>query len=274
MDKYLRERSRLFNEASEFCCPDSCERHGCRDSELHITISLVDLIGLSQACGKKVPSLFGDHCKIGFDPLEENEPWVGRLTIELKKPCSFLDEKRCCVYLGRPVACALFPESFFVLGKGDELLKKEIFQKFPCITNPVTVPSRRKEILLRVLQMSAQEIFLSDFYLFGVSPFLVDLKNVAGKVLEGIEVQTEGRAVIPHHRFEAFLVERLQKTELLNHWLSRLRLLDRDEGVNEFWRMKAWTDQIVTMGGQDSFVPIYQFVGNRLQGTRFHPGSR
>ena len=111
MDDYLRERSRLFKEASEFSCPDACERHGCRDPELHITISLVDLIGLSRACGNKVSSLFRDHCKMGFDPVEEDEPWVGRLTIELKKPCSFLEEKKCRVYPGRPVACALFPEA-------------------------------------------------------------------------------------------------------------------------------------------------------------------
>ena len=269
MDDYLRERSRLFKEASEFSCPDACERHGCRDPELHITISLVDLIGLSRACGNKVSSLFRDHCKMGFDPVEEDEPWVGRLTIELKKPCSFLEEKKCRVYPGRPVACALFPEAFFILGKGDELLKKEIFQKFPCITHPAPVPSRRKEILHRLLQISAQEIFLSDFYLFGVSPFLIDLKNVAGKVLEGIEVQVGKGAVIPHHRFEALLVERLQRAELLSHWLSRIRLLDRDEDVNEFWRMKAWTDQMTTLGGKDSSVLVHQFVGNRLEGVRF-----
>lgn len=269
MDDYLKERSRLFNEASEFSCADACERYGCRDSELHIMISLVDLISLSQACGNQVSSLFKDHCKIGFDPLIEEDPWVGRLTIELKKPCSFLEEKKCRVYLGRPVACALFPEAFFAMGKADELLKKEIFQKFPCITHPATVPSRRRKILQRLLQMSAQEIFLSDFYLFGVSPFLVDLKNVAGRVLEGIEVGAEKRAVIPHHRFEALLAERLQRAEPLSRWLSRIRLLDRDGDVSEFWRMKAWTDQMTTLGGKDSSVLVHQFVGNRLEGIRF-----
>jgi len=172
MDDYLRERSRLFNEASEFSCPDGCQRYDCRDSEFHITVSLIDLVALSRACGNKVSSLLKDHCKIGFDPLEEDEPWVGRLTIELKKPCSFLEEKKCSVYPGRPVACALFPEAFFVLGKADEFLKKEIFQKFPCITHPATVPSRRKEILHRLLQMSAQEIFLSDFISSVSLPFL------------------------------------------------------------------------------------------------------
>jgi len=269
MDDYLKDRSHLFNEASEFFCPDACERHGCRDSELHITISLVDLIGLSQACGNKVSSLFRDHCKIGFDPLREEEPWVGRLTIELKKPCPFLDEKACRVYLGRPIACALFPEAFFILGRTDELLKKEIFQKFPCLIHPATVSSRRKEILHRLLQMSSQESFLSDVALFGVSPFLVDLKNVAGKVLEGIEVRAEKTVVIPHHRFEALLVERLQRAGPLSHWLSRIRLLDRDEDADEFWRMKTWTDPMTALGGKDSSVLVHQFVGNRLEGTRF-----
>jgi hypothetical protein len=106
-------------------------------------------------------------------------------------------------------------------------------------------------------------------HLFGVSLFLVDLKNVAGRVLEGIEVRAEKTAVIPHHRFEALLVERLQRAGSLSHWLSRIRLLDRDEDVNEFWRMKPWTDQMTTLGGKDSSVLVHQFVGNRLKGIRF-----
>jgi len=265
MEDYLRERSRFFNEASEFSCPDACERYGCRDPELHVTISLVDLIALSQACGNKVSSLFRDHCKIGFDPVEEDRPWIGRLTIELNKPCSFLGGKKCGIYLGRPVACALFPEAFFILGKGDELLKKEIFQKFPCITHPAPVPSRRKGVLHKLLRMSAQETFLSDYYLFGISPFLVDLKSVAGRVLEGLEVRGEKRAVIPHHRFEAILKERLQGS----HWLGRIRRLDRDEDVREFWSLKEWTDEMATLAERDSSAIVHQFVGNRLEGVRF-----
>ena len=106
-------------------------------------------------------------------------------------------------------------------------------------------------------------------HLFGVSLFLVDLKNVAGRVLKGIEVRAEKTAVIPQHRFEAILGERLQRAEPLIHWLSRIRLLDRDEDVNEFWRMKAWTDQMTILGRKDSSVLVHQFVENRLEDIRF-----
>jgi len=269
MSDYLKERSCLFNEASDVFCPDSCERYGCRDSELHITISLVDLNALSRAFGSKPSSLFNDYCKIGYDPLREEEPWVGRLTIELRKPCPFLEEKKCGVYPGRPMACGLFPEAFVAMRKTGELLQKEIFQKLPCLTHPAPVSYRRREILHKLLQMSAQEIFLSDFDLFGVSPFLVDLKNVAGWALTGIELRGEREVVIPHVRFEALLKERLQGTDSLSTWLSRIRLLDRDEDVKEFWSMKGSTEQMSTLGEKDSSVLVHQFVGNRFEGVHF-----
>ena len=51
--------------------------------------------------------------------------------------------------------------------------------------------------------------------------------------------------------------------------LEKKIVLDRDEGVNEFWRMKAWTDRMTSLGGKDSSVLVHQFVGNRLEGIRF-----
>ncbi len=120
-------------------------------------------------------------------------------------------------------------------------------------------------MLHRLLQMSAQETFLSDYYLFGVSPFLVELKNLTERVLEGIEVRGEKRTVIPHHRLEAVLKERLQGS----HCLSKINLLDRHEEVKEFWNMKAWTDQMVTLAEKDSSAFVHQFVGDRLEGIHF-----
>jgi Fe-S-cluster containining protein len=147
MKPYFTERSTLFNASSKFSCPDGCERYGCKEPGLHISISLVDLLAISSNSNEKASDLFKKECKIGFDPIEEGEPWLGRIFIELKKPCSFLDGKVCSVYRGRPIACALFPEYSFMVGSREDLLKREIFRNFPCIQNPCSIPSRRRETL-------------------------------------------------------------------------------------------------------------------------------
>jgi hypothetical protein len=43
----------------------------------------------------------------------------------------------------------------------------------------------------------AQEIFLSDFFLFGISPLRVDLKNMAGEGLRDLEISEGGVAKLP-----------------------------------------------------------------------------
>ncbi len=104
MESYFTERSNLFNEGWEFSCPDSCERYGCKEPNLHVSISRVDLAAISLTSGQKILDLFEKDCKVGFDPFEGQEPWLGRVSIELKKTCSFLDGEECSVYLGRPMA--------------------------------------------------------------------------------------------------------------------------------------------------------------------------
>jgi hypothetical protein len=269
MERYLKERSLLFNEASEFSCPDVCDRHGCREPDLHITISLVDLVGVSMVSGRKPSDLFMHVCKIGFDPLDESDPWVGRIAIELRKPCPFLEGKKCGVYPGRPVACALFPEAFFILTDGPAALEREIFRKFPCVKSPVSISPRRKEILLNLLRMSAEESFLSDFYLFGVSPFLLDLKNIAGEGLEGVEVSRGERVKLPYPEIEGLITGRLHENNLWSAWEEKVGHLDQNESVHRLWAMKTWTDQMVGSPDLKSFVRAYQFSKHRLQVVRF-----
>jgi Fe-S-cluster containining protein len=102
MEQYLGNRSMLFNAWSTFSCPDSCERNGCKEPNLHISISLIDLVAISLVSGRKATDLFKRDIKIGFDPLQESEAWIGRVTLELKKPCHFLGGKECSIYPGRP----------------------------------------------------------------------------------------------------------------------------------------------------------------------------
>jgi len=89
MEHYLKERSLSFNAWSEFSCQEECERMGCKEPNLHISISLVDLMAISLNSGQRASQLFKKDIKIGFNPLSGKGPWAGRLSLELKKPCHF-----------------------------------------------------------------------------------------------------------------------------------------------------------------------------------------
>ena len=260
----MTERSILFNASSEFSCPDGCERYGCKEPGLHISISLVDLLAISSTSDRRAFDLFRKDCKIGFDPIEEGEPWLGRVSIELKKPCSFLDGKACSVYQGRPIACALFPEYSMMVGSREDLLKRQIFRNFPCIQNPCSIPSRRRELLEKLMEMSIQETFLSDFYLFGISPFVLDLKTMAGAGLNGIRISEDGQAKLPHHRIEGLVFQILETGGFLEKWEAKVEQLDRADGLKRLTEMKGWTDQMAMTAHRMRLRIAYQFDGNRL----------
>jgi hypothetical protein len=85
MENYLGERALLFSAQSELSCPETCERHGCREPELPIPVTVVDLVGISWISGHTVPCLLVEYCKFVFDPVAENHPWVGHLSFEFRK---------------------------------------------------------------------------------------------------------------------------------------------------------------------------------------------
>jgi hypothetical protein len=223
---------------------------GCKEPYLHISISLLDLVAISLVSGQKTTDLFRKDIKIGFDPIQENEPWVGRVSLELEKPCNFLHGKECSVCPGRPIACALFPEHCFIVEHPELILQKDVFQKFPCIQKPCSIPPQRRVAFQQLWEMSAKEVFLSDFYLFGLSPFVIDLKSIAGKKLEGIPISENGKARFPHHRIEELISQRLREGGYLDDWEAKIEKLDQTDGLEVLFRMKPWVDQMaMTLGG-------------------------
>ena len=265
MEHYLRERSSLSNRGSEFSCPESCDRHGCREPNLHISITVIDLIAIASVSGRRPLAVFREDVKIGFDPIRENEPWMGRVNMELKKSCRFLDGKWCSVYPRRPLACGLFPEYFFLTNQWKTLLEKEIFQKFPCLRSPCSVSPARKEALDRMMELSIQETFLSDFYLFGVSPFLLDLKNIIGERLEGIDATKEGKTRIPYERIEGLVAQKFLNSGHLEEWEKKIEALDETSAIGNLIEMKNGTDRLAKNNDVGPRIGIaHQFDGARL----------
>lgn len=260
MENYLKERSILFNAWTEFSCPDSCERMGCKEPGLHISISLFDLLAMSWASGIRVSEHFERDIKIGFDPIKDGEPWVGRISLELKMPCNFLDQKRCSIYPGRPIACALFPEYCYLTGRKEFYQRKEIFHNYPCLKNPCPIPPKREEILRRLFDISIKEFSLSDLYLFGISPFIIDIKNIAGDSLDGINITENGKAHIQHEIIEALLSKRLSEGGYRDQWKIKIECLD----LLENWKSLKGMMDTIGQGIYSSLNIAYQFDGNKL----------
>jgi Fe-S-cluster containining protein len=268
MEQYLKERSMLFNAWFTFSCPDSCERVGCKIPNLRILLSLVDFVAIFLISGRKASEFFTKDIKIGFGPLQENNPWIGRVSLALDKLCHFLNGKLCSVYSGRPIACALFPEFHFMGDRPETILQKEIFQNFPCIQNPCFISPRRKATLQQLWEMSAEEVTLSDFFLFGLSPFVVDLKNIAGEGLEEISISANGKAFLPHHWLEELVSKGLREGGYLNDWEAKVETLDRAEGLEGLTRMKPWTDQMAMVSNRSPLSIVFQFDESRLNPFR------
>jgi hypothetical protein len=103
--------------------------------------------------------------------------------------------------------------------------------------------------------------------LFGISPFIIDLKNIAGEGLEGIPVSENGKATLPH-RFEEIISQRLDKGGHLDDWEARIKKLDQADGLKDLIKVKGWTDQIAMASGGLSSSIVYQFDKNCLHPIR------
>jgi len=265
MEKYFSERSLLFNAWSEFSCPDDCERIGCKHPDLHISVTIIDLFSISLVTGQRVCDLFEKYIKIGFDPIDEKEPFFGRISLELKKPCHFLEGKNCSIYPGRPIACALFPESCFLSKNIEIFRRKEIFKNFPCIQVPCNISQKRKETLYKLLEMWDKEIFLSDFYLFGVSPFWLDLKNLSELVLKDLIPLEDGRVKIVNQCIEGILFQRFFESGYWSNWKVKLERLDKKDGLSYLGNLKSATDHMIIYTNKTKVRIAHQFDGIKIR---------
>lgn len=265
MKEYLSRRNLLFNMFSEFYCPDDCERIGCKHPDLHISISLLDIVSISIVSYKKVVEIFENYIKIGFDPLNEKQPFIGRISLELKKPCNFLDKKYCNIYPGRPIACALFPEACFLSEDFDNFSKKQVFKNFPCIQNPFNLSEERKKAILKLYEMLEKEIFLTDFYLFGVSPFMIDLKNLSEIILRKVSPLNDGKVKIVNHYVEEIISAKLIEGGYWFEWWNKMKRLDEVDGLDYLESLKKITDNILTKMDKNRLNIIHQFNEVKIQ---------
>ena len=98
----------------------------------------------------------------------------------------------------------------------------------------------------------------------GISPFVIDLKNISGEGLDGIPISKNGKTPFPHHRIEELISQRFMVGGYLDDWETWVEKLDRADGLEDFVKMKRWTDQMAMTSDGIPLSIIYQFEGNRL----------
>jgi Fe-S-cluster containining protein len=247
---------------SEFSCPDWCDRFGCKDERLHVSVSIIDVVAASLLTGQKASHLFRSHYKIGASPMDENS-WIQRFVLELKKPCPFLDGKDCGIYGGRPITCALFPEAFFLFPGQENCLDKGKFDHYPCLWEPLVISQERRSHLIELIEMTRREAFLTEFYFFGFSPFSVDLRNSVTDLMEVPRdisggIGDGGRFYeIPHEAFEEILVRRLGRGGYLLEINSKVEGLNGPSGIEALYNIKEWTDSAAA--SDKDFPYCYEF---------------
>ena len=243
---YFQSRSKLFNLKSNFSCFDQCRGKCCQDKELLIKITVLDLISASLVTNLKPSEIYNRFCSLSLfsarTSIPFQETYIRRLRIKLKMPCGFLKGKDCTIYPGRPIACALFPEDRYT-----ETLLEEKSWGYPCVSKPVRVSPERKHYLLELTRISAEESLVSDFYLFGCSPFYItiedqlELINIAQELKEQTKSSFKGekkRYVVPQKAFEILLEKYLQGSEFQKEIEEMIKRLDKIDGIEEVFRLK------------------------------------
>ncbi|MDY0041948.1 MAG: YkgJ family cysteine cluster protein [Desulforhabdus sp.] len=139
--------------------------------------TVFDVIGAA-AHGNKTPSAaLQEGFALGLLPVDGQDRIV-RVALKVKKPCPHLTSELCTIYEVRPLACMLFPERSMVAGRAEELSRQEHFRGYLCIGKDFEVSKERVRVIRTLTGMLQQEILISDCYLFGCSPFFLDLQDL------------------------------------------------------------------------------------------------
>lgn len=174
---YFDKRVRLANLHSEFSCDPKCLRPGCKSPQIQVAATIFDVIGVAALQNKSLSTTLAEGFVLGLLPVEGQDR-IARASLKIRKPCPYLRNEMCSVYRVRPLACILFPESFFVDGTAREKSQRAHFRDYLCLRFDCRISREREQVIKNLTRMLQREIFLSDCRLFGCSPFFLDLRDL------------------------------------------------------------------------------------------------
>jgi Fe-S-cluster containining protein len=273
---YFRTRAHLASSESDFHCDPACTRPGCKNQNLQIPVSIVDLLGAAMYQDGSVSANYQRNYCLGLFADERND-WIRRVALRLKKPCPFLINDLCSIYPVRPLACVLFPEYLVYEGRFEVEARKEHFRDFLCMQRPILLSPRRAEVIGRLKKMWEREALISSFYLFNHSHCYIDFSNLTKELLETDKTlrdaeskeRPDPQGTIPNQVMEHFFQERIAECQPFAGVSAKISRLNNQEGQMQF--LQFLQDDLLMqklLRSGDDRALIFRFIKGKLKGKR------
>jgi Fe-S-cluster containining protein len=273
---YLGARGQLASYASDFRCDPACARPGCKDQDLQVPVSLVDLTGAAGHRDEAVSASFHRHYTLGL-VSNLRQDCLSLISLRLKKPCPLLEDELCSIYPVRPLPCALFPEYLVYEGTFEANAPKERFRDYLCFHRPVVLSPQRAAAVAKLKHMWERESLISSYYLFNQGHCHFDFGNLIKDFLDETgslaeaesKERPEGRPLIPHQAIEGFFLEQAAKHQPFAGVSEKISHLDSPEGQLQFLQFlhdDLLIKRLIEAG--DDRALIFRFVKGKLQVKR------
>jgi Fe-S-cluster containining protein len=274
--EYLRHRAGLASFKSDFRCDPACTRPGCKNQDLQIPVSIIDLLGAALYRDQPVAATYPGNYSLGL-LSNEREDWIRTVSLRLKKPCPWLENDRCSMYPVRPLPCILFPEYLVNEGSFEANARQDHFKDYLCFQRSISLSPERAGVMTQLKQMWQREGLLSSFYLFNHGRCHIDFSNLLQELSQEAggrgEAESTGepepRRIIPHQVIERFFLKHIAGCPPFAGVSKKLDHLDTREGQAEFWRLlqDARLMKQLTRCGDDRAL-VFRFAKGKLKAKR------
>ena len=273
---YFRNRAHLASSESDFRCDPACTRPGCKNQNLQVPVSIVDLVGAAMHQEGSVSANYQRNYSLGLFANEWNA-WIRKVSLRLKKPCPFLENDLCSIYPVRPLPCVLFPEYLVYEGRFEVEARKEHFRDFLCMQSTILLSPKRAEVVARLEKLWERETLISSFYLFNHSHCYIDFSNLTQELLQADKTLREAeskerpdpRGTILNQVMEHFFQERIAECQPFDGISAKISRLDNQEGQMQFLQFLR-DDRLMNklLRSGDDRALIFRFIKGKLKGRR------
>jgi Fe-S-cluster containining protein len=273
---YLHHRADLASYKSDFHCDPTCTRPGCKNQDLQIPVSIVDLLGAAMYRDKSVSATYPGNYSLGL-LSNEREDWIRAVSLRLKKPCPFLENDRCSIYPVRPLPCILFPEYLANEGTFEANSRKDHFKDYLCFRRPIPLSPDRAQVMTQLKKMWRRESLVSSFYLLNHGCCHIDFSNLIQELSHEARSQREAESagepeplrIIPNQVIEHFFLKHIAGCQPFARVSEKIYQLDNPEGQADFLQLLQ-DDRLMKKLRQyeDDRPLVFRFLRGKLQAKR------
>jgi Fe-S-cluster containining protein len=276
LTEYLRRRADLAASKSDFDCDPACTRPGCRNPDLQIPVSLIDLLGAARYRDRSVSALYPDNYTLGL-LSDAREDWIRTVALRLEKPCPFLENDRCSIYPVRPLPCMLFPEYLVYEGTFAAHARQDHFKEYLCFQRPVHLSPERAQVMTQLKKLWKREILVSSFSLFNHGGCRLDFSNLVQELTQAAGSPAEAASggepeplrLIPNQVMEHFFLDHIAGCQPFAGVRARINHLDTRKGQEEFLYWLQDDRLIKKLMQYEADRPlVFRFVKGKLKAKR------